>query len=331
MAERIQIGGDFWSSFVADYWEKRPKVFQSVLQTSPLTEDDVIQSLESVKKLAAGQDVRLYAGNRLVLGREALRFATSASDLSTYVNSVSDSLSGDPCGIVVNNIHLYCPRLWSFFESLTADLASHVGIPGSMVHSAMLIGNYTTTPFGIHRDDAGVLTFVVKGPKRMLVWPYNYFANRRDVIRIGDTVLAEPESFADDALVLEAGPGDIMYWPSSYWHVAVETEKHVHATVSLGYWFMSSISGIVADAVREALNRDLREEAAYMGSWQNPTSTLPAELERAADALDRLIEAGEIRRRIEEYWTRRVEASGFTVVPSGLPMKPRQKRTSESS
>src|SRR5207245_3009425 len=90
----------------------------------------------------------------------------------------------------------------------------------------LFVSNNRLTPFGIHRDPASNFTLVVQGRKRMRLWPEAFFTRRPPM---------DAESYAahlGQALTLEGEPGDLLYWPSSYWHVA-ESDGDLSVTMNI--------------------------------------------------------------------------------------------------
>ncbi len=131
--------------------------------------------------------------------------------------------------------------MWSRFSAIARELQGLLKLGAGRMDLVGFLGNYRRTAFGVHKDSQHVFTFVVAGRKRMLLWPIEAFAGRSEVPdnpalkQAGLFALTKTE-FArarKKAIVLEARPGDLMYWPPSYWHCADPTPG-VGITVTLG-------------------------------------------------------------------------------------------------
>jgi hypothetical protein len=130
--------------------------------------------------------------------------------------------------------------IWSDFSPLTRRLRDVLSIRDRRMDVVGYLGNYSRTPFGIHKDSQHVLTFVVAGQKRMLLWPFKTFGGRPEVPK--DARLKQAGIFAlknefahkkRGAVVLDGRAGDVMYWPPSYWHCA-DASPGVAITLTLG-------------------------------------------------------------------------------------------------
>lgn len=321
----------FWSTFISEYWEKKPVVFRDVLQEPPFTGSDLLESLkQSAETLVGGLDnpthrvspVRLYIDGLQAQYPQYMQFFPEGDSLDELFEIVSKRLEGKKFGIVLNDIQSSfgpaLPRLQSFLRPLLA----HVQIPASMIECAIFMGTYPYTPFGIHNDLGNdALTFTVHGRKRFLLWPPDYFASDP----LGRFLEPDPAKYIHDAIDLEMGPRDLMYWPPNWYHVAYRTDVDTGptATVSVGFWRNAVLSKTIADVVDEALASHLGASNNFSGTWAS-SPDLPPELGRAMQSLRTLVSSGELEARALAKWRRRVEASGFKLAPSSGPERPGQ-------
>lgn len=51
-----------------------------------------------------------------------------------------------------------------------SDLSSAVGFSAVKSEAVLFVGDYSATPFGVHKDSAAVLQFSIIGNKTMLFW-----------------------------------------------------------------------------------------------------------------------------------------------------------------
>ena len=309
----------FWDTFLTEYWEKKPGVFKGVITEPLLTGGDVLEALRhSAEELVGGLDnptqasahtIRLYIDGLQAQYPHYMKFFPEGDSLEEYLDVVSRRLEGRSFGIVLNELQLHfqpaLPRLVDFLRPLLA----HSQIPSGYVESAVFMGTYPLTPFGIHNDVGNdVLTFSVQGRKRFLLWPPGYFEENP----VGRFLEPDPAQYIGDAIDLEVGPNDMMYWPPSWYHVAYNTTAEAHATISVGFWRNTVLSRAVAEIVEDALGEHLAAANRYNGSWA-ARPELPPELSGALRSLRELVMSGELEKRAVERWQRRVGAGGFKL------------------
>ena len=97
---------------------------------------------------------------------------------------------------------------------------------------------------GLHKDTQEVFGFVVRGEKTILAWPFDYFLSRVEGVPTASRYFqvqlpVDYRKFRKDALVLRARAGDIIYWPSDYWHIAEGTPGKVLGDVEPRAFFVS--------------------------------------------------------------------------------------------
>jgi hypothetical protein len=98
-------------------------------------------------------------------------------------------------------------------------------------NAALTLGTYRATPFGIHRDPAGVFSFTLKGQRTYFTWPAETFEpDHPDLLSPDPDVIAR---HLDKAERFDVSPGQVFYWPSNRWHlVASQGDPFVVAQVS---------------------------------------------------------------------------------------------------
>ena len=114
-----------------------------------------------------------------------------------------------------------------------------IGMPAGGANLTLIAGDYRLTPFGLHKDEADILTFVVRGRKRLLLWPFEDLCG---ALGAPDASRAAPFVAPTDfdlspwrsrAVVLEGTAGDVLAWPREWWHVA-EDGADAPVTLALG-------------------------------------------------------------------------------------------------
>lgn len=319
--EKAGLTAEFWDVFARDYWKKQSGVFKGVLPKDLLSGMDVLETFggyvahafaEGPKAPPArrrGGHVRLFVEGRQIGPTEQLKFLPRGDGLSGYIRELNATFGGARVGIILNDIELYNDRLGVLLRELLAPLISRVGIPAKNVESTIFAGDYDVTPFGIHKDDsADVLTLVLEGRKQMLVWPEAYFdehPERLQQLQAGNEAIP---LFQEDATVLVAEPGDVMYWPGSAYHVATSTGGVV-ATCAIGFWHKANLSEMISELVKDVLSSKLGGGNTVVQNWQ--PGHVPSELEASTHALRELLNGGEFQAALSKAWTERADRLGF--------------------
>lgn len=145
--------------------------------------------------------------------------------------------------LVVNGVQALSGEAWRRALAWMTEIVDERTGGGSL---ELFIGRYRRGPFGVHKDDQDVFTFVVSGKKRFRLWPFEELAARfgvppsaRDAVHVlpGLGALNLPDELRATSIVLEGEPGDVMYWPASAWHVAENASTEANGgplTVTLG-------------------------------------------------------------------------------------------------
>ncbi len=82
---------------------------------------------------------------------------------------MTQKLKGQRFALVLNGSFLgHDAQLWMRMRNLLHGLLAQVPTPESL--SAIFLGNYESTPFGVHKDDKSNFQFVIEGRKRMHLW-----------------------------------------------------------------------------------------------------------------------------------------------------------------
>lgn len=163
-------------------------------------------------------------------------------------------------GVIVNDFQAADATNWALARGIVAPLLAALGpraLPVGGTSFDAFVGRYGRTAFGLHKDDQDVLTLVVEGRKRFHVWPFEAFADAPGVTprhRLGNHRLGESDLApgAPAPIVLEGGPGDVLFWPAEYWHVAVPVDGEPAVTVGIGLFRPSDPLRFLGDAVRMA-------------------------------------------------------------------------------
>lgn len=191
---------------------------------------------------------------------------------------------------------------------------SRCGLPCGGVGTDIFLGNYPTTAAGIHREAVGVFSFVLAGRKRFLFWPEAYFESA-GYDRSGYAPLGTSDftPYLSDAKIIDALPGQIVYWPAGTWHVAASSEWTVSFNVNLNA--RTTLTDRLLDRAKYAatLPRSNFGES-LPGTWR--ITEVPLEIREAAAAYrSELLQPDRLERSMTERWLQYVSASGFDQKP----------------
>ena len=164
--------------------------------------------------------------------------------------------------------------------------------------------------------------FVVQGVKRITVWPRETFRpETHHLVGAGGKQVVHGLDRADapEGLDLVGKPGDILYWPSSYWHVGTAVDPSaVTAAVNVGLFLEpggASIAAEVVDAVLRDAGLRIGHRGLYAAGRSETSVPLPAREKGLLDLLATLVATGSLERLVHAQWMHRVSASGVTATP----------------
>lgn len=150
----------------------------------------------------------------------------------------------------VDKIGIYAKCLFAFFENSIVEIGLFVEqklgpsfkVPGSNLDLDIFFGDYSRSFGGIHRDGAN-LTFVYSN-KQMLFWEFDVLEEEANKLSKGANIGSAknsgsfffPEELQEslfkriekDARVLNLNKGDLIYWPTHKWHVAINKSNEVN-------------------------------------------------------------------------------------------------------
>lgn len=156
--------------------------------------------------------------------------------------------------LIVNDFQAASLEMWRAARRVMSPLAEAIGVPAAGASWDLFSGRYARTAFGVHKDDQDVITLVVEGHKRFHLWPFEALAHLPGVtpgLRLRGHGLGDPADLPAP-LVLDAAPGDVLYWPAEWWHVAVAADDTLVTTVGIGLFRPTDPLRLVAEAVAAA-------------------------------------------------------------------------------
>lgn len=251
------INDRFWAHFSQRYWEKKAACFKGL--TSPLFTIDsdslfalILRYSEKCEGSRTTHGIKLYLDGHKQYPDEVLALLPVPSDRSLlgYHRRMS-ALFEDYC-LVCDELLQVTGAERGVLDSFMLGLYRQVGFPAKFAELGLYLGNYRTTPFGVHRDGCGVFSIPVKGTKRFRLWKPDFVEKTPQLQRA--------HRYADYlkySTLMVARPGDIAYWPSTAWHVA-ESRGAFSATWSIGVWLDETVGERVSPETGTRLPNRIR-------------------------------------------------------------------------
>ncbi len=220
---RYEPEGQFFDEVVAEYWERRPFVFEVQPENAPYTAQAVFDAVAADRERDRLDWMHLAASptpsrvrDYVPLSLKQLGPRSADGNWTGFFQR----LQGKEFGLNVHDLGRRNPAL-AGVATLFDERLSHV--PGSPVPRRWELdtfaGTYRATPFGIHRDNASVFSFCLLGHRTVMLWDPDYFTpGQRDLTKPDADIIAK---YAPDATALDLHPGLGAYWPSGYWHVVL--------------------------------------------------------------------------------------------------------------
>ncbi len=289
-----------WSRFFAELGPSwGPRAWKRPCPRPLLTKEEAIAILAAACEPASA-DQREALGFRIRLFRDGVASDLDperiplASDVSPerYVERLAAVAPGESTGLILNDYQCLAAEPWTRARDFFRAWFDQVGMLAGGATADIFFANYAETPFGVHKDNQDIFTWVVSGRKRFFIWPAEAF-DEFD----GDDI--DFREHRDDAIVLDGEAGDLMYWDSSYWHIA-ESVGDPAVTLSLGR-LVGSDEEIAIEDTKRALEDSrmldgLESASALLHVEREGVQTHPEPLRNAATHIgERLVDS--VRRR----------------------------------
>ncbi|MCD9030912.1 hypothetical protein LDO32_04085 [Luteimonas sp. Y-2-2-4F] len=213
-----------WDRFVRTWWDRGPVVFRGLGEPA-YPPDAVLRAVARARPTPEEREQRV----RFVLdGRQLTQLqpwlpGPGDADFDAYARRVRQR-AGAPCdyALIVNTLHRHGYGVWDAGRRFFHGLWERVGVPGSGAISTLFHGNYERTPVGVHKDRFATFLFVLQGRKRMRFWSQRPWTE-------AVATRVDYAQYLDASFAIDMAPGDVLYWPSDYYHVG-ETAGDGHAT-----------------------------------------------------------------------------------------------------
>jgi hypothetical protein len=316
----LAIPEEFWARLLPA-WRREPIALRAPFP-APFSEDDVFDAWKTAARAlrAGARDVpaRLYRGSAPA---DVARYAPVDEDATfdAWLARIQSEHGEREWGF-----NLSSPQGWNgpLFRTLLRllDLVyERTGFARGGAAPDLFYMNHARSFFGLHKDAQDVLTFVVSGTRRYCLWPWDAFAKEAGAPPEG--ALA-PNRLPDvdwaahraSAVVVEASAGDVLSWPTEWWH-AGESTGAPGLTIAVGVMHKANPLRHVARAAEEIGERIARETAPLpYPAHDAAAETLAAELDWTRRLASERAFARELGRDVRAWVTR-----------GGLPRAPAPK------
>lgn len=321
-----------WDTFVARWWQRRVVVFRASGAT-PVSLDDAFACAVAAGRSQLAETFDAVARRNAQFSIDGQQQAFVAPwlpvagdrDFPGYAARLAAALGGRRHALVISRFHGHAFAVWAALRAAFAPLWRRIGLPLTGAITTLFHGDYEATPTGVHKDRFATMLFALAGRKRMRFWPARPWTEPVATITRYEAHLAS--SFA-----IEVGAGDILYWPSSYYHVG-EAAGGVATSVHIGIPIDEHRAAyVVDDLVSGGLDGSDRSEAARRRGRLRPgragprvrgavtasgrlAPRLPAALRDALAELRRITAPDELAAHGHARWLARCSAAGFEPAP----------------
>ncbi|MCY1035340.1 cupin-like domain-containing protein [Corallococcus sp. BB11-1] len=325
-APRYTPAEGFWEHFLKEHWGQKPGVFRDVLPGLIATPDEVFEGIRA-SWARRETDVRsVYVNGRRCTPAESFTFAPKPEE--TFEPYLSRITAEQEVTFVIYGMQVHAPELWVRTREFISGFIARLGVPID-VELELFSGKYRATPRGPHRDDASNLSWILHGEKTMLVWPPDFFEKRGvpTATQRGQTWgrdLCDPEvykQYQDEAVVLHAKEGELLYWPYTWWHMAV-ADKH-DAPMMLNTCVYNRPKADALGVMLMGLMRQMElgriDNFGRFDPAVGGDSPAPADIVATLAHLGGLCASEQMRGVLAERFVKHASSSGFTDVPARAP------------
>ncbi|PCG82133.1 cupin [Streptomyces sp. WZ.A104] len=223
-----------WDTFVDRFWDREPVLYKGVdgaFEGAPYDEAEVfgaaVRGSRPPHPLAVPGNVQFVVRRRQQTRPYDYPPELSDGSLDGYEQRMAARLDGQRYALVVHRFHAFSHPLWARAQRFYGGLWERVGQPTHSAGSTLFHGSYEHSPVGVHQDRFATFMYCVRGTKRMRFWAERPWS---DPVH---TVL-DYQPYLASSFVAEVEPGDLLYWPSRYYHVGESAGDAPATSVNVG-------------------------------------------------------------------------------------------------
>jgi hypothetical protein len=291
---------DFWSDFVRRFWGRRPTVIRQPFARAIASPAEVFAAMVAATDRLHTEDHDFaFSIDGARVGADVDRWLPRKKDrsLEGLAGRIDADLQGSSFAVFIRAFQLELGwEFWRRVRGFLGGLYARVGLPAHRAEVDLFAGSYPKTRSGIHLDSGDVFCFVIEGHKRIRVWPRSAFPEGGSWYGRGGGRGRPARSRC-----LDGEAGDVLYWPSSYWHVG-ESRGGIVSSLSLGLYLQDSLAQTAARLVADEAARELGPDA-FVDSLPSSVGRLKATPPRALRVFERAsrnLAVTLLRRRMEQ-------------------------------
>jgi ribosomal protein L16 Arg81 hydroxylase len=311
---------EFWQEFMTNYWERTPATFSHGFTDPPLDPQQLFEVILAACARSGGNiSARLFVGGQVQEGeiRRGLLPRREDKNLHGFHVRMKEVAGNAGYAMIVNNLEGLSFELWNWSREFLRPLFQARGMNSLGCYYALFLGDYWTTPAGVHHDPESVFHFPVVGLKRIRAWEPAYIANHPRMCNANSY-----EEHLDASVLLEAESGGMIYWPSGLWHVGESTGEFT-ASLALSMLCINPLSPMFTLYLRQLLEASAERTPRPPGGTEYPfdPDNLQATACATPPALAKL--GAQMRRLYDEeqlatLWMRLCTGYGFYNPPPAL-------------
>ncbi len=316
----ILLDQKFWQDFAKNNWEKKPLLLKNVHSGLREISDAEIFDLlvlysNRCRKLGNPEGFKFYIDGFKASEEDVLQVLPEKKDKSLLgYHARMKAMFPDYC-LVCDELLKVNLKKQHLLTNFTDELYRHVGFPNRFSEMGLYLGNYRKTPFGVHVDSCGVFSFPVAGLKKFRLWTSAYAKKNPGLDRA-----FKYDKYKKDSQLLEAGPGDMTYWPSSAWHIA-ESDGSFSATWSLGVWVDQPHNELFSESLKNLLDKKggplstaTTTRFKTLHSDAGEVTELPETYLKSIELLQNLSQL-ELQETFLKSWMKHISLQGFKTIP----------------
>ncbi|MFE3204457.1 cupin [Embleya sp. NPDC059237] len=325
-----------WDLIADRYWDRRPVLIRLPGGPSahPFRPDDVFGSaVAATAANAAGEipkHVRFAVDRDLKSRPDGWLPLAEDDSLDGYATRLAERLDGRRYSLTVQAFHAFNHPLWRRERAFYDGAFRRFGLPLSSAITTMFHGNYEHTQIGAHKDRFASFMFALQGRKVMRFWPERPWTE-------AVTSVLDYERYLPGSFAVEVHAGEMLYWPSSHYHVgesALDDTPATSVNVGLPREFTRAafeVAEYLTDPTPESMLSEEMETAGLPPlagpSWAPPdqderplsADVLPAALDQAVDFFRSGANEEAAREWVATLSLRRWTAGGFFPAPPPAP------------
>ena len=322
LAAKFSLSRDFWYGFFLQSWGKYPRILRKPLSNLLAAPEEVLKALIQASDQYRKGELNTPIGFFVEYAKQLVDVPTYLPEscdvsLEAYARRVDELLRHRKFGLIAEHFQIHDSSIWFRIREFLQGLYEFTGLPGEDTKATIFIGNYDRTPLGLHKGNSHNFMFVLYGRKRIRLWPKKYF-KKSD--RIEHSIAYD--KFNEDSILLEGNPGDILYWPSGYWHIGESAEdRELSMGLSLALFMDSRRSVVSWNTLARLLHARIQAKESGsnklfgLKSHKQNLESLPDLAKQSKLAIRELSDDPSLEKAVEVTVLNYLTSMGFTRVP----------------